>query len=387
MNVQVVQMNPLAVYNAMYYDERLKGTTMIVDLGAENTDLIIADGETIWLRSIPIGGNNFTEVLVKSFKLKFAKAEELKRNAATSKYARQIFQAMRPVFADLVAEIQRSIGFYASVHRDSRIKKIIALGGTFRLPGLQKYLQQNLQLDVERLNDLAAGAPGRRQDGRPRSTRTCCRWSAPTGWRSRRWAMGRSPAACCPQHIRREKMWKDKTKWFGAAAATFAVGTTLALGGYYLQELGYDSARSSRDSVDSTVASAKMLDQQWNSQIQGARRRFAPEDHQHALDAGLPRDVAGAAGGHHRALPRSPAYMSGDVKAITKTPRAQRSVIFVDKIYSTYSPDLLTDLPKPIPGQWSLPGQRHADGGWRSARRVARVSGVSVCHHAQCQRV
>src|SRR3954452_3884043 len=159
LNVQVVQMNPLACYNAMYYDQRVDGTTMIIDLGAENTDLIIADADTIWLRSIPIGGNNFTETLVKSFKLNFAKAEDLKRNAATSKYARQIFQAMRPVFADLVAEVQRSIGFYASVHRDSRIKKIIAVGGTFKLPGLQKYLQQNLQRDVERLDTFGAGAP------------------------------------------------------------------------------------------------------------------------------------------------------------------------------------------------------------------------------------
>src|SRR5207244_3379584 len=101
----------------------------------------------------------FTEALVKAFKLNFAKAEDLKRNAATSKYARQIFQAMRPVFADLVAEVQRSIGFYASVHRDSRINKILAIGGTFKLPGLQKYLQQNLQLDVERLDNLGSGAP------------------------------------------------------------------------------------------------------------------------------------------------------------------------------------------------------------------------------------
>src|SRR5256714_518561 len=128
MNVQVVQMSPLAVYNAMYYDNRLSGTTMVIDLGAENTDLIICDNETIWLRSIPIGGNNFTDALVKAFKLNFVKAEDLKRNAATSKYARQIFQAMRPIFADLVAEIQRSVGFYASVHRDSRIKKVLALG-------------------------------------------------------------------------------------------------------------------------------------------------------------------------------------------------------------------------------------------------------------------
>src|SRR5687767_12494652 len=160
LNVEVVQMNPLAVYNAMYHDQRMNdGATMIVDLGAENTDLIIAEGESVWMRSIPIGGNNFTEALVKSFKLKFAKAEELKRTAATSKYGRQILQAMKPIFGDLVAEIQRSIGFYASVHREARIGKVIALGGTFRLPGLQKYLQQNLQLDVQRIDTLGTGAP------------------------------------------------------------------------------------------------------------------------------------------------------------------------------------------------------------------------------------
>src|ERR1700722_12976108 len=235
LNVQVVQMNPLAVYNAMYYDNRLQGTTMLIDLGAENTDLIIADGETIWLRSIPIGGNNFTEVLVKSFKLPFNKAEDLKRNANTSKYARQIFQAMRPVFADLVAEIQRSIGFYSSVHRDSRIKKIIALGGTFRLAGLQKYLQQNLQLDVEKLNELTAGAP---TDAKLAATFNQNLLSLVSAYGLAIQAMGESKitSSLLPQKIRREKIWGDKTKWFAASAAIFAVGAGVAFSGYYLRD-------------------------------------------------------------------------------------------------------------------------------------------------------
>src|SRR5581483_8975835 len=74
LNVQVVQMSPLAVYNAMAHDGRIDGTTMIIDLGAQNTGLISADGETVWLRSIPIGGNSFTESLSKAFKVTFQKA-------------------------------------------------------------------------------------------------------------------------------------------------------------------------------------------------------------------------------------------------------------------------------------------------------------------------
>ena len=109
-------MAPLALYNFMTFDEQLAtdGATLLADVGADKTDLVVADGPRIWTRTIQIGGNNFTEALVKAFKLSFPKAEKLKRTAATSKYARQIFQAMRPVFADLVQEIQRSMGYYTA---------------------------------------------------------------------------------------------------------------------------------------------------------------------------------------------------------------------------------------------------------------------------------
>ena len=64
------------------------------------------------------------------------KAEDLKKKPAEHKYARQIFQAMRPVFADLVAEIQRSIGFYTTSHREIELRRVVALGNAFRLPGV-----------------------------------------------------------------------------------------------------------------------------------------------------------------------------------------------------------------------------------------------------------
>src|SRR4029077_20066663 len=235
-----------AVYNAMYYDNRLKETSMIIDLGAENTDLIICDNETIWLRSIPIGGNNFTDALVKAFKLNFAKAEDLKRNAATSKYARQIFQAMRPIFADLVAEIQRSIGFYSSVHRDSRIKKIMALGGTFKLPGLQKYLQQNLQLDVERLDSLAAAAYSESKLA-PTFNENILSIVSAYGLAIQAMGEGKITSNLLPAKIRREKLWKEKMPLFGAAAALFVLGFGISAGTYWLQSMSFAKAEPTRN--------------------------------------------------------------------------------------------------------------------------------------------
>ncbi len=269
LNVVTVQMHPLAVYNSMYADGRVSQCTMFMDSGAENTDLIIADGQTVWLRTLPIGGNNFTEVLAKSFKLNFAKAEELKRNAATSKYAKQIFQAMRPVFADLVAEIQRSIGFYASVHRDARIQKIVAQGSTFQLPGLQKYLQQNLQLPVEKLDSFKAAPP---QDSKTAAAYSENLISLAGAYGLALQAMGDSrikiTSSLLPAAIRRIKMWQEKTRWFATAAACFVVAAVGAGARLYVDNQMYQSNQTVRTTYEETLRKAKSLADQWDSEIQ-----------------------------------------------------------------------------------------------------------------------
>ena len=153
----VVQMAPVALYNYLRYDKQEGGgATVLIDVGAENTNFVIADGERVWIRNIPLGGNNFTQALAKEFKLPFAKAENLKRHAAESKHARQVFQAMRPVFGDLLTEVQRSIGYYTSLHRDSRVERVVALGNAFRLAGLTKFLSQNLGVEVTKIEDISA---------------------------------------------------------------------------------------------------------------------------------------------------------------------------------------------------------------------------------------
>lgn len=347
MNVQVVQMNPLAVYNAMYYDQRLKGTTMLIDLGAENTDLIICDNETIWMRSIPIGGNNFTETLVKAFKLPFAKAEDLKRNASASKYARQIFQAMRPVFADLVAEIQRSMGFYASVHRDSRIKKIIALGGTFRLPALQKYLQQNLSLEVERPDNISAGAPA---DPKLAATFNENLLSVISAYGLAIQAMGEGKitSSLLPASIRREKLWKQKTPVFAASTALFCLGTGIALGGYFYQNLRFEAAASQRETIARIENEARRLDAEW-SQIEsaGASDRALISN---VLSFTQYRDLwPRLLSDIYAAVPKpQDVVLSGlrenNPQKIKQVQRAQREQIIIESITSRYVPNFATLL-------------------------------------------
>jgi type IV pilus assembly protein PilM len=342
LNVQVVQMNPLAVYNSMYNDDRLKGTTMIIDLGAENTDLIIAEGETIWMRSIPIGGNNFTETLVKAFKLKFPKAEELKRNASTSKYGRQILQAMKPVFNDLVAEIQRSIGFYASVHRESRIGRVLALGGTFRLPGLQKYVQQNLQIEVHRIDRLGAGAPA---DPRAATSFNENILSSCSAYGLAIQALGgaKITSSLLPQRIRREKMWQEKTKWFATAAAVCVAAPLVAYASIYWGSYNLDQTAQLNTQNANFLRENKGYSDEWASEVEAAgsgdRTRI---QNYNSLQLGrdtqptLISDIVSC-------LPPVPADLKAALASGDKSklpPRNKRSIVHIERISMDYRPDL-----------------------------------------------
>jgi len=212
----LVQSVPLAVYNALAYDGSLgDGTTILIDIGTENTDLLVATEDNLWARTIPVGGNNFTEALVKAFKLSFGKAETLKRTAASSKYARQVFQAMRPVFSDLVQELQRSIGFYTATHRDAELGKVIGLGSAFKLPGLVKYLHQNLQLNVEYLkgfNKIALPDKGS-------SSQQPANFPVAYGLALQGLQQAPVTSSLLPPEVAQQIIWRQKRPFFAAAAA------------------------------------------------------------------------------------------------------------------------------------------------------------------------
>lgn len=171
--VDLIQLAPLAIYNYVCFDrlEDLKDrpydpasppvSTVVISIGTDTTDLVVTNGFRVWQRNIPIGGNHFTRALSKELKLTFVKAEHLKRHATQADDPKAVFQAMRPVFSDLLAEIQRSLGYFSSLDKAAKIGEVIALGNAMKLPGLQRYLAQNLEQDVKPIEEfqrLVAGS-------------------------------------------------------------------------------------------------------------------------------------------------------------------------------------------------------------------------------------
>jgi type IV pilus assembly protein PilM len=230
LEVDAVQMAPLALYNFMVFDEQTAsdGATLLIDVGADKTDLVVADGPRIWTRTVKIGGNDFTEALVKAFKLSFAKAEKLKRTAASSKYARQVFQTMRPVFSDLVQEIQRSIGFYTSLHRESRFTRVLGLGNGFRLPGLQKFLEQNLSISVHRVDNFQQVSASDAVNA-PVFQENVLSFAVAYGLGVQGLGEGTIETNLLPRSVSTKRMWNAKKPWFAVAAAMIVVALGLML--------------------------------------------------------------------------------------------------------------------------------------------------------------
>ena len=153
--VDAVQLAPLALYNMLAYDrmnDRLDAdvfdpdnppkSSVVLSIGTDSSDLIITNGFRIWQRSMPIGGNHFTRQLTKDLKLTFAKAEHLKRNAREAVDPKLVFQTMRPVFNDLVTEVQRSLGFFQSIDKKAEVGELLLTGNTVKMPGLAAYLAE-----------------------------------------------------------------------------------------------------------------------------------------------------------------------------------------------------------------------------------------------------
>ena len=237
LRVKYVQMAPMAMYNFAMYDRPEMGKSdnqavVIIDIGCENTDLVVCTKSTVWQRCIPMGGNAFTKTVADAFKLSFDKAEKLKRTAAMSKYARQIFQAMRPVFTDLASEIQRSLGFYTSSNAGVKLTKVIAMGGGTKMRGLLQYLQQTLQIPVEKPDSflkLALAA----EISAAKFHENVSDFGVVYGLAIQGLGLSKLEDNLLPRSVARSMMWVSKARYFTMTACLLLVVSLMCFGQHH----------------------------------------------------------------------------------------------------------------------------------------------------------
>ncbi|MCB9934893.1 MAG: type IV pilus assembly protein PilM [Planctomycetes bacterium] len=149
-----IQVAPLGIYNYIKYemDDAVSDACVAIDIGADNTDVVIIDGQKTYVRVVPVAGNDITKALRARFKLSADDAENLKRRAHKSKDAAAVFEAMKPPLKDMVGEIYRAVGFYKSQNEDANINQLVMMGNGSKLLNIKKFFEQQLQYQVHKVD-------------------------------------------------------------------------------------------------------------------------------------------------------------------------------------------------------------------------------------------
>ena len=333
-------LSPVAVYNAMAYDHDLKtrkGTVVYLDIGTYATDVIVAEAGRCWIRTFPLGGTHFTEAIASTFKLSYSKAEKLKHEAAASKYAKQIMQAMRPVFSDLLQDLQRSIGYYQTLHRDAELKTMVGIGSTFKIPGLRKFLGQQLQMQVVRLDEYKKISV----TGREAATfaQNAVGLATAYGLALQGVGLGRITANLVPVETVRAQLWRAKTKWFAAAAAVAVVGSMMML--YRpMSDRGAMNPVAESPVVAEVMALGQQLKRDYEKISSESNIGYATENFRRLVDyrSVWPNMIYDSAQAIACTNPQ-PDLLSGDLKKIMAIPPKQRRLVRLVDLTGVYSYD------------------------------------------------
>jgi len=351
--VSYVQMAPMALYNYLLNDRpdlvaSDSQATVVLNIGAENTDLVVCTKSAVWQRCILIGGNAFTKAIADTFRLDFEKAEKLKRSAPVSKYARQILQAMRPVFTDLASEVQRSLGFYNSSNPNTKIVRIVALGGGTKLRGLLKYLHQTLQIPVERpdaFKRLGIG-PG---ISPAKFHENVSDFGIVYGLALQGLGLARIESNLLPRNVARSMAWASKGRYFIAAACMLLAVSLLCFARTGWDKMNYDKNAQVRDKVTLALSNVEKAKKQYedekalgNASEAKIEKEFEPFKYREVIPL-LQQTIISALPNEHnnpRQAELYKAFTSGDVKTITQIPRHQREQIFISGMTIYFTNDL-----------------------------------------------
>lgn len=111
-----------------------------MDIGTDSTNFIVSNSQSLVIRSIPLGGNNFSRVLVRDLQLTFAEAEKLKHTPTAARQLHQLYELLDPRLNDLVRETRRTIDSFLQSDANRRVKRLVVVGGGSKLHGLLRRL-------------------------------------------------------------------------------------------------------------------------------------------------------------------------------------------------------------------------------------------------------
>ncbi len=223
--VDAIDASSVLDYNAWKYCG-LDADSVVLNVGAKFSNMIIVRDDGMFVRSIAAGGNVVTQSIADSLGQSFVGAEELKRryienSSAGVAGAEHFISGSDTLKKRICDELRRSIVNYRRQGRVNPPSKIYLTGATSALNGLAEYLMENLKMNVEFIDVLAniSVSPSVNQALLSDSS---LRMSEVIGEAVRMIQNGAMGVNLLPQHIIDERAFAKKRPVFVLAAAILA---------------------------------------------------------------------------------------------------------------------------------------------------------------------
>ena len=127
--------------------------TLLINLGARSTTLVLKDKNGFQARSLSLGGGGVTQQMVEEQGGGFAQAEELKRSGSNEG---AIAPSVQTLANRLAQEITRTLVYFRRPIAPESPLRLVLMGGAARLPGLAGLLAKQLNVAVA-VFDAAVG--------------------------------------------------------------------------------------------------------------------------------------------------------------------------------------------------------------------------------------
>ncbi len=166
LRLQLVDVSPAALANAFRFNYGdVEGCTMLLNIGAKNSTVLLFEKGKFYARSINIGANSITQDFATEAKLRFPEAERIKIEEGfvslggayaepESQYQQQISKIARQVMTRLHIQVNQTIQFYRGQQGGSAPQRLLLSGGASVMPYTAEFFAEKLGVEVDYFNPL-----------------------------------------------------------------------------------------------------------------------------------------------------------------------------------------------------------------------------------------
>lgn len=164
----ILDVEAFALVNAYQenYPDRADPLTLLLHVGRAGTIVCLLErGQLAFTRDIALGGQSYTDALIRELDVEPTMAERLKhagRAHDAEVDAAHVAGILRDVSTQLVAEVSKSVEFYRASAPLEAISRIVLSGGACQAEGLADLLTSEFDAPIEVMNPfLRVGRSGR----------------------------------------------------------------------------------------------------------------------------------------------------------------------------------------------------------------------------------